>query len=144
MKKAKKSLRGAFRKPPCILVKVLPVGFMVEDQVVEELTGQLVHVRLIRKRFEDNVLTCDSSDGKRSKEGRVCAQCIHTDCRPFLRIHLSSEGMTFVIDLAFTAANNYFLLEDQAEARGENIRDWLLTLHVVNRGYWGEVCFKKV
>lgn len=143
MKQDKKTIRCAFRKPPCILVRVSPDGFVVEDQVVDELTGQLVHVRLIRKRFEEKVLACDSSDGERSREGRVCAHCLHTDCRPFLRIHLSSEGITYVIDLAITAANNYFLLEDQAEARGENIRDWLLSLHVVNRGHWGEVCFEK-
>ncbi len=144
MKKEKKSLRGAFRKPPCILVKVLPVGFVVEDQITEELTGRLANVRLIRKRFEEKVLACDSSDGERSKEGRVCAQCLHADCRPSLRIHLISEGITFVIDLAFTAANNYFSLEDQAEDDGENIRDWFLSLHVVNRGHWGEICFEKV
>lgn len=144
MKNKKQSIRQAFRKPPCFLVKVLPKGFCVEDEVLKELKGRIVRSRLIRKRFEENTLVCDSSDGERSREGKVCAECSHEDCLPFLRILLFSDGISHVIDLAFTAANNFFCMEDQAEACGEKIREWNLSLKVVNRGHWGEVRFERV
>jgi len=143
MKNKKRSIRKAFQKPPCLLVKVVPKGFCVEDEIIETLTGRIVRSRLIRKRFEENALVCDSSDGKRSREGQVCSECRHADCRPLLRIHLRSEGIRYVIDLAFTAAHNFFCMEDQAEACGEKIKEWDLSLNVVDHGRWGEVRFDK-
>ena len=144
MKNKKQSIRQAFQKPPCLLVKVLPKGFCVEDQIIEKLTGRIVKSRLIRKRFEENTLVCDSLDGELSREGRMCSECRHADCRPLLRIHLFSDGIRYVIDLAFTAANNFFCMEDQAEARGEKIKEWDLSLYVVDHGRWGEVRFDRV
>ena len=140
----KKDPRPAFHKRLPVLVRVTPKGFLIDDNPFERLEGRVSKTQLIRKLFEDHFLVCDSPDGTVARNGTICAQCLHPRCRPQLRIHLAQGSVSYVIDLAITSANNYFLLEDQARSQGARIDDWTLALSVVERDYWGEVRFERV
>ena len=134
----------AFRRPTTLLVKVTPKGFVLsalDEEPVAELTGRIVKIRVIRKRFEDGVLVCDAPDGTHARNGTTCGQCQHPRCRPLLRCHLADRGIVYVIDLAYTSAENLFAIEDQAADAGDQLEAWHLRLRIVDRGYWGEVQF---
>ncbi len=139
----RKNPRLAFQKPHPVLVRVTPKEFLIDDNPFERLEGRVSKTQLIRKFFEDHVLVCDSPDGTVARNGTRCEQCLHPRCRPQLRIHLAQGSVIYVIDLAITSANNYFLLEDQARRQGERIEDWTLVLSVVDHNYWGEVRFER-
>jgi hypothetical protein len=120
------------------------MGFAIADQVHEELVGRPVGYELLRKRFEDGELVCDSSDGVHARDGTVCAACLHPRCRPQLRLRLHDGSVSYLIDLAVTSAENLFAIEDQAEAAGQRLEDWTLRLTIRPRGGWGEVLFERV
>ena len=53
-------VRREFGRECYSYVKGTPRGFDVDDDVVEELAGKVVKAMVIRKRFEDGALVCDS------------------------------------------------------------------------------------
>jgi len=144
MNHPKRQMCMAFRRPTTFLVKITPKGFVLSalgEEPVPELTGRIAKIRIIRKRFADGVLVCDAPDGSHARNGTTCAQCLHPRCRPLLRCHLADRGLLYVIDLAYTSAENLFAIEDQAADAGDQLEAWHLRLRIVDRGYWGEVQF---
>jgi len=144
MNHPKRQMYMAFRRPTTVLVKVTPQGFVlgaIDEEPVAELTGRIVTTRVIRKRLEDGVLVCDAPDGAHARNGTTCGQCQHPGCHPLLRCHLADRGVVYVIDLAYTSAENLFAIEDQAAHVGDQLEAWRLRLRIVDRGYWGEVQF---
>jgi hypothetical protein len=135
--------RRAFQPATYFPTKVTPDGFVVDDERVPTLTGRVRKTHLVRKRFEDGVLACDSRDGVTARNGTQCEACLHPRCQPSLRLHLQNASAVYVIDLAVTAAQNFLRLEDVLEADGKTLDDTPLTLSVINRGYWGEVRFTR-
>jgi hypothetical protein len=139
-----RTLRRAFAKPTTFLVKVSPQGFLIHDELSLELTGRVGKTHLVRKLFQDGVLSCDSKDGREARNGTLCADCRHPRCRPQLRIHLHREPVVYILDLAFTSAQSLLALEAEAMEQGETLDQWNLRLTVRNHGYWGEVCFERL
>ena len=133
--------RRAFQPATYLPAKVTPQGFLVNEERLDTLEGRVSKAHLVRKHFEDGVLACDSRDGVTAKDGTQCETCLHPKCRPMLRIHLRNGCVVYVIDLAVTAAQNFLGLEDDLETEGKKLERTQLKLTVVNRGYWGEVCF---
>ena len=137
----------AFAAPLTRLVKLTPEGFLIRDEggeeVCPELSGRLRKMQLLRKRFEDHLLVCQSADGATADDGTACEGCLHPRCRPQLRIHLAEGPAVYVIDLNVTSARNLLALQEQAEAAGGALEDWTLRAAVVPRGYWGEVRFTR-
>ena len=138
------TLRRAFAQPTTFLVKISPQGFLVRDELASELTGRVGKAHLVRKRFEDGVLVCDSKDGRQARNGTRCPECRHPRCRPQLRIHLHWESVIYILDLAFTSAQSLLDLEAEAAGQGQTLDQWTLRLTVRDHGYWGEVCFEHV
>jgi hypothetical protein len=136
-------VRREFSRECFSYVKVTPRGFDIDidDEVVEELRGRVVKATVIRKLFEDSVLTCDSKDGVTGREGIVCAQCRHLRCRPMMRIHFLCAGINLVIDLAPTSAQNLVALEQRGDVDLETAE---LNIAVIDRGHWGEVTFQVI
>ena len=137
-------LRDAFRKPIYLAVRVTPEGFDVQEHHYPELQGRIVKATLARKLFDDGVLACASPDGIRADAGTVCHECQHPRCQPRLRLQLACGALLYVLDLPTTSAQNFFALEDQAEAQGARLVDWNVRLRVISREHWGEVTFKKI
>jgi hypothetical protein len=137
-------LRQAFGHPHYLFVKIVPQGFLLDDQPLRELRGRLRKIQLLRKRFEEGFLVCDSPDGLRARDGTLCDTCRHAQCRPQLRLHLAEDSFLYVMDLATTSARNLLHLEACATTAGETLESWDLKLTVVDRGHWGEVCFDKL
>jgi len=135
-------IRRAFQQPTYFPAKVTPEGFFVDEELLDTLKGQAIKSHLLRKRFEDGELTCDSRDGVTASDGTDCNACLHPQCRPILRLHLRCGCVVYVIDLAITSAQNFFRLEDVLEADGCRTECTTIKLSVVNRGYWGEVRFE--
>ena len=135
-------LRHVFSERTYLLVKVKPDGFEVEGKTYDELRGRLIDIALVRKRFEEGALACSSSDGIRSPEGKLCDACDHPKCQPRLKIQLARGHVVYVLELATSSARNFFSLEEETEAQGGNILDWILRLTVKSREYWGEVFFE--
>lgn len=140
----RRTIRAAFQKPITRLVRVNPHGFLVGEERHHELVGRLHSYQLLRKRFEDGQLLCDSTDGVNARNGDSCQACLHPKCRPLLRLRLRYGPDSYLIDLAFTSAENLFAIEDAAEAEGCRLDDWPLRLTVKPRGGWGEVCFQRL
>jgi hypothetical protein len=136
--------RRAFARPTVVLVRVSSKGFLLGQDRVAELHGRITQQRLLRKLFQDGDLACDSTDGIRARNGTLCDECRHPQCRPWLRIHLARDDRLYVVDLAVTSAQNLLELENQAEAVGERLDDWTVKLTIRERGNWGEVCFQKL
>jgi hypothetical protein len=126
-------------------VRVRPEGFLLggKPPPLEELEGRMTRVMLLRKRFHERALICFSPDGMEGRDGTPCQQCLHPDCRPHLRVHLRSTAYLFVIDLGGRSAENLLQLEEEAEAEGRELVDFIFHLTVVNHGRWGEVCFER-
>jgi hypothetical protein len=126
-------------------VKVTPQGFEVQDVAeYKELRGRITKVTLVRKLFEDGGITCSSPDGIQSEDGLLCDECLHPRGQPRLRIQLACGPTVYVFDLPSTSAQNFFALEDKAEAQGCEIFDWRLKLTVVCHNHWGEVVFERI
>lgn len=138
------NFRRSFRKNLWVPIRVRPGGFEIEDVLYEELTGRVIKVRLLRKRFEEGTLECYSADGVRSREGVLCDECRHPECRPQLRVHLESGSTIFVFDLAHTAAMNLLTLEEDLRTKSRDLATTDLVLTVINRQWWGEVSFRIV
>jgi hypothetical protein len=136
------SFRGRFQASRWIGVRIRPGGFEVEGELQDELRGRVVKTAAMRKRFEDGVLACRSPNGEKSEDGVLCAQCLHPDCRPLLRVQLLGSGDTYVLDLPHSSARNLILLEDELARGGRELLTTDLALTVEDRGYWGEVRFR--
>jgi len=132
-------VRREFGRDCYSYVKVTPRGFDVDDEVLDELCGRIVKAVVIRKRFEDGALTCDSKDGIKSRDGLVCDQCRHARCRPMMRIHFRCAGIRLIIDLAPSSATNLVALEQRGDVDLETAK---LRISVLDRGHWGEVTFQ--
>jgi hypothetical protein len=132
-------VRREFGRECYSYVKVTPRGFDVDDEVVDELCGRIVKAVVIRKRFEDGALVCDSKDGVKSRDGLACDQCRHARCRPLMRIHFLCAGTRLIIDLAPSSANNLVALEQRGNVDLETAE---LRISVLDRGHWGEVVFQ--
>lgn len=131
--------RREFGRECFTYVKVTPCGFDIDDDIVPDLRGRVVKAIVIRKRFEDGALVCDSRDGVTGRNGIVCADCRHARCRPMMRIHFLCGGINLVIDLAPTAAQNLVALERRGDV---NLETAELDIAVIDRGHWGEVSFE--
>lgn len=138
---SKPAWRRAFQSATYFTVKVTPEGFVVRDDLQADLEGRVIKTHLVRKRFEDTVLACDSRDGLIAKDGTDCESCLHPQCQPMLRIHLKEGVVVYVVDLAVTSAQNFIRLEDALEADEKKLACTQVKLTVVNQGYWGEVTF---
>ncbi len=136
--------RLAFRDPVHVFVKVTSGGFLIGERSCESLCGSVARVYLIRKRFEEGQLVCASSDGIRSREGHLCAECAHPGCRPRLRLCLRNLDTIYVLDLASSSAKNLLALEDNLISEGRSLQWSRLRLTVLDRGYWGEVRFEEL
>lgn len=137
-------LRDAFRKPTYLAVRVTPDGFELDSHLYPRLEGRILKASLARKLFHDGILACSSPDGVRAEDGTVCEKCRHPRCQPRLRLQLASGSLVYLLDLPTTSAENYFALEDQADAHGARLLDWNVRLAVINRDHWGEVTFEKL
>ena len=134
-------VRREFGRECYSYVKVTPRGFKVDvnNDLVEGFRGRVDRATVIRKLFEDGVLTCDSKDGVRGRDEIICAQCRHARCRPMMRIHFLCAGIHLVIDLAPTSAQNLVALEQRGDVDLETAE---LNIAVLDRGHWGEVTFQ--
>lgn len=137
-------LRDAFRKPLYLPVRVTPDGFDVDQHHYPELQGRILKASLARKLFDDGFLACSSPDGIRAEDGTLCDHCRHPRCQPRLRIQLACDRLVYILDLPPTSAENFFALEDRADAQGARLVDWNVRLSVINREHWGEVTFEKI
>lgn len=137
-----RSFRGRFQAARWIGVRIRPGGFEVEGELHGELRGRVVKTSQIRKRFEEGVLACRSSDGLESEEGVPCQECLHPDCRPLLRVQVQGSDDIWILDLPHSSARNLICLEDQMTREGRELITTDLILTVKDRGYWGEVRFR--
>jgi hypothetical protein len=146
MRGDKVSIRRAFQRPARIFVRVSPKGFLLgrERKAAAELQGRISEITLVRKLFRLGALFCHSLDGVRARDGTLCSACSHPECRPSLRVHLSSASLLFVIDLPGRSAANFLALEEKAETEGVELVDWILRFSVIDRGGWGEVRFERM
>lgn len=136
--------RGDFYESRWVGVRVRRNGFEIQDELHEQIQGRLRSTSRIRKLFEDGMLACRSDDGKRSTEGRLCADCNHPQCRPQLRVQIEHENQVLILDLPHSSARNLIRLEDDLVREGKSLTGIRLRLHVVDQGYWGEVRFEIV
>ena len=132
-------MRSALARPTYLFVRVSPRGFVLEHEDREELAGRIVKTHLVRKRFEDGMLACDSRDGVTARDGTVCETCRHSRCLAFLRIHVHDGPVVYVLDLAPTAARALLDLADAVENEQRSLDDVPVRLTVVDRGRWGLV-----
>lgn len=144
MRAPERRVRRAFRQLPFLLVRVTPKSFAYLEEHTEELSGRIVRLRLVRKLFEDQILTCFSRDGLRARDGTVCQECAHPRCQPQVRIHLQHKQAIFVIDLAYSAARKLLALKDELAKQEIPLDETSLRLTVQDRGRWGEVSFERV
>lgn len=140
---SRRGSRAAFQPATYFPAKVTPQGFFVDEECLDTLEGRVTKTHLVRKRFEQGVLACDSRDGVTARDGTACDRCLHPQCQPRLRLHLRNATAVYVIDLAVTSAQNFFALEDVLEGEGKTLEGTPLQLSVVPRGYWGEVRFTR-
>ena len=136
------TFRGRFQSSRWIGVRTRPGGFEINGELQDELRGRIAKTVSVRKRFEDGVLACRSPNGERSEDGVLCAECLHPDCRPILRIQLRGPGDTWVLDLPHSSARNLINLEDELSRTDHELVTTDLTLTVEDRGHWGEVRFR--
>jgi hypothetical protein len=113
---------------------------------------QSLEVRILghggaRTLYEDRKPACRSLDGVRPVTGdvtRICANCLQRPrCTPQIRVDLIAERRHFRLLLAYTAAKALLLYEASLRQRGLVIEDVVTVIGVVDRGWWGELRFRK-
>jgi hypothetical protein len=144
VKADQRSLRLVFARHNVALVRVTATGFLVDHDHHDQLQGRVTRQQLLRKRFDDGQLVCDSANGIRARNGTLCETCLHHQCRPWLRIHLTGAEHTYIVDLAVTSAQSLLALEDDLTNDGQPLSQSILRLTVRDRGRWGEVCFEPI
>jgi hypothetical protein len=137
-------LRSALARPTYLFVRVAPEGFLLEHEERDEIAGRIVKSHLVRKRFEDAVLACDSKDGVTARDGTGCDVCLHPRCLALVRIHVREGPVIYVLDLAPTAARALLDLTDTLEAEGLRLESVRVSLTVENPGRWGLVRIDRV
>jgi hypothetical protein len=137
-------LRNAFGKPVYAMVRVTANGFAIDDDLYPELRGRITRLSLTRKFFHEGMLECSSPDGIRAMDGTLCENCLDPRCKPRLRVHLTLDKITYVLELPGTSAANLFRLEDEIKAQKLQLVDCPLLLTIESRGHWAEVIFKRL
>ena len=134
-------IRSAFEFRPQQYVRIDPTGFSIEGWPSHNLTGHIAKILLIRRRFENGQLTCQSGGDVTSRNEEHCKMCHDLLCTPMLRVYLVTAGTTYILDLVPSSAQNLFALDDRLKAKGSSLHALNVQLAVLNRGHWGEVCF---
>jgi hypothetical protein len=138
------AIRRTFRPANLRLVRITRHGFAWGDEVEASLTGHVTKTTLIRKLFEDGVLTCHSNDGKTGRDQRPCADCDRDLCSPQLRIHLREDQHTWLLDLHSTAASRILALADKARTQRQSLDAWTLRFTLLQHDNRVHVDIQKV
>lgn len=129
-------------------VTIRPEGFIVNGQFWKELvfivTGESQARKLWSTDNGEKHLTCFSSNGLKSHNGKSCNICpnLHA-CQLKLRIVFKLESIDCCLELPKTSYENYRIYTTELLGNGLNVKGVTTLAYVVDRGYWGEVCFSK-
>lgn len=135
------TLRERFQKRNSGLVRIEAGRFVLGQERMTALWGNIRHCRVVRKRFAGQKLVCFSLDGESSHDGVSCEYCSLIDCQPRIRIELASDFRCFQLDLNYSSSRNFLKLLDQIEEQNLSMPDVKIYLTIVERGYWSEVLF---
>lgn len=87
-------------------------------------------------------LACFSSNGFKSHDGKHCNMCSNLQtCQLKLRLLFKLEGVDCCLELPKTSYENYRRYSTKLLEDSLNVKRVTTMACVVDRGYWGEVCF---
>lgn len=138
-----RAIREAFRLPTPVLVHVAAGDLVVAGKRESALIGRIIHVQLRRRLVQWGRVNCESPDGIEARDGTLCDECRHPQCRPRLRIYIDRGATHWVLDLGRASARNLLVLEDAIVADGLRLEDCPLRLTVVPRSAPSEVRFER-
>ena len=125
---------------------IRPEGFIVKGQFKKELNFIVATESQARKLWtvSDNKkqLACFSSNGRKSHDGKFCNICPNlNECQLKLRLLFDLKSENCCLELPKTSYENYRNHTTKLLENGLDVKWVITTAYVVDRGYWGEVCF---
>jgi hypothetical protein len=142
------SVQNNVAQKPTVFITVRADGFMTGDEHFPILSFRLMRESKARKLWlgdgSQRRLECFSSNGSTSRYGKPCGSCGDSErCKIKLRLHFTIRDMNCCLELPGSSMENFLRFRDETEAAGENIRNVPILASVVDRGYWGEVVFRR-
>ena len=130
-------------------VNIKPHGFYIDGTIQSRLVFSISRITEARKLWSTDddfsrFLVCFSSNGKYSRDGRSCAQCTCQDlCLRKLRIFFQNNNHDYCLEIPFSSVENFYIYLSLLQEDGFDVKDVTTMAVVIDRGYWGEVCFSK-
>jgi hypothetical protein len=129
-----------------IFVGIKPEGFIVDTVYKDTLNFVVQKESQVRKLWEikDNisVVTCFSMNGQKSFKGKNCSTCQdNLSCQLKLRIFFRLDSLCCCLELPKSSYENYRRYTTKLLESGLYVRNVTTTASIIDRGYWGEVCF---
>lgn len=129
-----------------IFITIRPEGFIVNGQFKKELAFTVITESQARKLWTEangkKQLACFSSNGRKSYKGKSCNMCSDLDdCQLKLRLLFNLNFKDYCLELPKTSYENYRRYTTKLLEDGFNVKVIITTAYVIDRGYWGEVCF---
>lgn len=133
------------KKP--LFITIRPEGFIVNKQFKKQLSFVVTGEFQTRKLWSpstnnENRLACFSPNGRKTHNGKSCDLCPNMEnCQLKLRILFKLESLPYCLELPKTSYENYRNYTTKLLGNGLSVKNVTTSASVVDRGYWGEVCF---
>lgn len=129
-----------------IFVGIRPEGFIVDNVYKNTLSFIVQKECQVRKLWKasDNIpaLSCFSMNGQSSSKGKKCSLCQdNQSCQVKLRIFFRLDPLYCCLELPKSSYENYRNYTIELLKTGLNVRQVTTIAYIIDRGYWGEVCF---
>lgn len=132
-----------------VFVNVKPHGFYINGIIQNRLVFSIARIVEARKLWSTDddftrTLVCFSSNGKYSRDGQSCERCPCQDlCLHKLRIFFKYNNNDYCLEIPFSSKENFDAYLSQLHDDGFYVKDVMTMATVIDRGYWGEVCFSR-
>lgn len=130
-----------------VFVYVRPEGFILNG-TFRKTINFIVKKEFQARKLWDTAgsspnLLCFSSDGRKSHTGKPCLSCPNiVGCQLKLRVLFSIDSLSCCLELPKTSYENYRNYTTALLIKGITVGHVTTLASVVDRGYWGEICFE--
>lgn len=125
---------------------ITPAGIIltVTDKPYNPLLVSIVSYKSARTRYVNRHPVCRSLNGIAAINGRKrCVACEDKRvCTPQIALEIIYRAVPFRILIAYTSAKNFLLFMKSLYTHHQQLENTTVEISVIDRGRWGEVCFK--
>jgi hypothetical protein len=139
------SVREILAQSCAAYATVTPKGLILPAVLTpyNPLTVTIIAYKPARTRYLNRKPICRSLDGLNSIDNQnkcVCCPNART-CTPQICLAILYKNLPLRLLLAFTSAKNFLSFLPKLKASARPFENASVTIRIIDRGRWGEVCF---